>query len=224
VSGGDRFDMHPYSAVIFDMDGVIVDSEPCHERAFREVIADLGYGDRHGIHFPDYYGRSDRALWLDFIERHRPSQPLETLTRLKEDRLLSLLAAEEPVFDDVPELVESLAGETRLAVASGSTHAVISAVLAMRGLRRHFPVVVSAQDVVRGKPEPDIFLLAAEKLGVDPAGCVVIEDSAAGVKAARAAGMRVIGITNSLPAERLAEADVVVSGYREIRRLLLDRH
>ncbi len=213
--------MHPYSAVIFDMDGVIVDSEPRHERAFVEVFDALGYGGRHGIHFPDYYGRSDRALWLDFIAAHQPSHSLETLTKLKEDRLLSLLAADEPIFQELPELVEALAIRSKLAVASGSTHAVIGAVLAMQGLRRHFPVVVSAQDVTRGKPDPDIFLLAAEKLEVEPATCVVIEDSAAGVAAARAAGMRVIGITNSLPPERLQEADAVVSTYREIRSLLL---
>jgi HAD superfamily hydrolase (TIGR01509 family) len=213
--------MAPYAAVIFDMDGVLVDSEPQHERAFREVFADLGYGDRHGIHFPDYYGRSDRALWLDFMAQHQPPQPLETLTRLKEDRLLTLLAAEEPIFEGVPDLVATLASRTPLAVASGSTHTVIQAVLSMRELRRHFPVVVSAQDVLRGKPEPDIFLLAAQKLGVDPTSCVVVEDSAAGVSAARAAGMRVIGITNSLPAERLSHAHAVVQDYDELGRLLL---
>jgi len=213
--------MLPYSAVIFDMDGVIVDSEPQHEQAFREIFAELGYGDRHGIHFPDYYGRSDRAVWLDFIAAHQPPHPLEDLTRLKEDRLLSLLAAEEPIFEGLPELVGALALQTRLAVASGSTHSVIQAVLAMQDLRRHFPVVVSAQDVVRGKPDPDIFLLAAQKLEADPSGCVVIEDSAAGVAAAKAAGMRVIGITNSLPAERLRDADAVVRTYAEISRLLL---
>lgn len=214
--------MPSFSAVIFDMDGVIVDSEPLHERAFREVFAELGYGDRHGIHFPDYYGRSDRVLWLDFIERHRPSQPLEMLTRLKEDRLLALLEAEEPIFPEVPNLVEALAVRSRLAVASGSTRAVIRTVLAMRDLHRHFPVAVSSQDVTRGKPDPDIFLLAAQKLGAEPACCVVIEDSAMGVAAAKAAGMRVIGITNSLPAEQLRQADAVVSSYAEIGRLLLE--
>lgn len=214
--------MPSFSAVIFDMDGVIVDSEPLHERAFREVFAELGYGDRHGIHFPDYYGRSDRVLWLDFIERHRPSQPLEILTRLKEDRLLALLEAEEPIFPEIPNLVEALAARSRLAVASGSTRAVIRTVLAMGDLRRHFPVTVSSQDVTRGKPDPDIFLLAAQKLGAEPACCVVIEDSAMGVAAAKAAGMRVIGITNSLPAEQLRQADAVVSSYAEIGRLLLE--
>ena len=211
---------HDHAAVIFDMDGVIVDSEPRHERAFREIFDELGYGQTHGVHFPDYYGRSDRALWVDFIERHRPAQPLETLIRLKEDRLLSLLERDQPLFPGLAELVEGLSKGTRLAVASGSSHTVIRAVLGMRDLHRHFPVVVSSQDVARGKPEPDIFLLAASRLGVEPAECVVIEDSAAGVTAARAAGMRVIAITNSLPAGRLQHATAIVDDYAALSRLL----
>ena len=70
------------------MDGVIVDSEPRHEQTFREIFHELGYGDRHGIRFHDYLGRSDRALWDDFIAKHRPAQTLEALTELKQSRFL----------------------------------------------------------------------------------------------------------------------------------------
>ncbi len=213
--------MRPYSAIIFDMDGVIVDSEPRHEQAFLDVFRDLGHGDSHGIHFPDYYGRSDQAVWVDFMARHQPVRTLEELTRLKKDRFLQLIRETRPIFAGIPELVAKLSASTRLAVASGSSYEVIEVVLGMRGLKAHFPVVVSSQDVPRGKPAPDVFLRAAERLGVSPERCVVIEDAAAGVAAARAAGMRVIGITNSLPADKLADAHAVVSGYAEIERLLL---
>jgi HAD superfamily hydrolase (TIGR01509 family) len=212
--------MKPYEAVIFDMDGVIVDSEPLHERAFREIFDELGYGQTHGVHFPDYYGRSDRALWLDFIEKHRPPQSLEFLTELKQNRFLDLLRAQQPIFPGIPELVQELAAQKPLALASGSLHVVIETVLSMRDLRRHFGPVVSVQDVERPKPWPDVFLRAAERLAVSPKNCVVIEDSAAGVTSARAAGMRVIAITNSLPAERLTEADAIVRTYSEISSLL----
>jgi len=202
------------------MDGVIVDSEPQHEQAFLEVFQELGYCDSHGIHFPDYYGRSDRALWVDFVAQHQPSQSLETSIQLKQDRLLARLQKTQPIFPGIPELIQSLATRVPLAVASGSSHPVIGVVLAMQDLRRHFPVVVSAQDVSRGKPDPDIFLLAAQKLGVKPELCVVIEDSVAGVTAARAAGMKVIAITNSVSADRLHEANAVVSNYNQIHPLL----
>ena len=213
--------MRPYAAVIFDMDGVIVDSEPLHETAFQVVFEEMGYGQTHGFHFPDYYGRSDKTLWLDFIARHSPPQPFDELMAWKQGRFMTLLEAAQPIFEPIPALVSDLARQTRLALASGSNHEVIAAVLAMRGLRPHFEKVVSAQDVAKGKPAPDIFLHTADLLGVNPADCVVIEDSAAGVAAARAAGMRVIGITNTLPAEKLQDATAVVTDYAAIRRLLL---
>ncbi len=213
--------MKPYQAVIFDMDGVIIDSEPRHERAFREIFDELGYGDSHGVHFPDYYGRSDLALWTDFIARHQPPQPLADLTALKQNRFIDLIRRETPIFPGVPNLVRRLADVTPLAVASGSLHAVIEVVLGMEGLRPHFSQVVSVEDVGRPKPFPDVFLRAAERLGVAPGDCVVIEDSAAGVRAGKQAGMRVVAITNSLPPSALTEADEVVSTYDDIARLLL---
>lgn len=211
---------HPFKAVLFDMDGVIVNSEPLHERAFLEVWAEMGYHDRHGMHFPDYYGRSDRALWLDFIDKHQPPQTLEELTTWKQNRLIEMLRAEQPIFDGLPEVVAQCAARWPLAVASGSLHAVIDEVLALKNLRQHFSAVVSVQDVAHGKPAPDVFLRAAELLGQEPGACLVIEDSAAGVTAANAAGMPVIAITNTFPRERLSHATAVVETYEEIERLI----
>ncbi len=212
----------PPRAVIFDMDGVIVDSEPLHERAFLEIFARLGLDEhQHGLDFTHYYGKSDRALWTDFIARHSPSQTLEELLEWKQSHFLSILREHQPVFEDVPRLVAALARRYPVALASGSNHPVIDEVLAMQGLRRHFRAIVSVQDVARPKPFPDVFLRAAELLGMPPGPCVVIEDSAAGVDAAHAAGMRAIAITNSLPSNRLIHADHVVQTYGEIERLLL---
>jgi HAD superfamily hydrolase (TIGR01509 family) len=208
-------------AIIFDMDGVVIDSEPRHERAFREVFAKMGYGENHGMDFPAYYGRSDRALWLDFIAKHRPAFSLEELTAWKQRRFLEIIKEEQPIFDGLPELLEKLSLRYKLGLASGSFHPVIDEVLAMKSLRRFFPVVVSVQDVAHGKPAPDVFLRAAELLKVPPGECCVIEDAAAGVEAARAAGMAVIGITNSLGAEALARASHVVRTYPEVEALLL---
>jgi HAD superfamily hydrolase (TIGR01509 family) len=212
--------MQRYKAVIFDMDGVIVDSEPLHERAFLEVFRQMGCGDSHGMDFAAYYGRSDRALWLDFVAKHHPPQSLEELIAWKQRQFLELLRREQPVPDGVERLLGELAPRYALAVASGSVHAVIDEVLAMRDLRRFFRVVVSVQDVASGKPAPDVFLRTAELLAISPRDCCVIEDSAAGVEAALAAGMGIIAITNTLPAEKLAQATHVVSQYEDIERLL----
>jgi HAD superfamily hydrolase (TIGR01509 family) len=213
--------MRKYQAIIFDMDGVIVDSEPHHETAYREMFAELGYGDTHGVNFDDWIGRTDKALIEDFITRLKPPHSLQNLSDWKKERFLKILEREQPIFEDLPELVTRLAQRYRLAVASGSVHPVIDAVLALKNLRQHFEFTVSASDVAHGKPAPDIFLHTAKLLNVEPTQCCVIEDSAPGIQAARAAGMDVIAITNSLPAAKLSGATQIVQTYEEIDALLL---
>jgi HAD superfamily hydrolase (TIGR01509 family) len=154
------------------------------------------------------------------VERHQPPQPLAELMARKRNRVIDIVRRSEPIFDGLPELVAGLAARFPLAVASGSERPFIEAVLALRNLQRFFRVVVSAGEVPRGKPAPDIFLRAAQSLGVAPAGCVVIEDSKPGVAAGLAAGMRVIAITNTHPAAELQDAHHVVQSYAEIERLL----
>ena len=128
---------------------------------------------------------------------------------------------ERPVFEGLPELVKKLAGRYRLAVASGSERQVVEEVVSIANLRRFFEAVVTSADVARGKPAPDIFLRAAALLAVAPVDCWVIEDSKPGVAAGLAAGMRVIAITNTHPAEELKAATHVLSSYAEITSLLL---
>ncbi len=141
--------------------------------------------------------------------------------KLKRDRMLEIIQREQPVYAGLMELVEKLSRVCRLGLASGSDRPVVEAVLSLRDLRRHFSATVTASEVQRGKPAPEIFLRTAELLGVAPAECWVIEDSKPGVTAALAAGMRVIAITNTHPAAELRPATVVVENYTEIERLLL---
>lgn len=213
--------MKPCSAVIFDMDGVIVDSEPRHERAFLEVVQQIGYGDRHGLVFSDYVGRSDQELWVDFVTRNQPQQSLAELLAMKRQRVIEILRRDQPLFQGLPELVEKLSGRYRLALASGSERPIVEEVLNLGGLRRFFAVTISGSDIRRGKPAPDIFLRAARLLDVSPSACCAIEDSKPGVAAGLAAGMQVIAITNTHPARDLSHATRVVKTYAEIERLLL---
>lgn len=210
-------------AVIFDMDGVIVDSEPRHERAFLEVARELGYADNLGLKFADYIGRSDKELWIDFVARHSPKLSLDELLTMKRRRVIEIIRTEKPLFCGLVELVQKVAQCYKLALASGSERAVIEEVLKLQALRRYFPVVVSGAEVSRGKPAPDIFLRTADLLGVAPKDCCVIEDSKPGVAAALAAGMHVIAITNTHPAAELRNATYVASGYAEIEELLVPR-
>ncbi|HON06686.1 MAG TPA: HAD family phosphatase, partial [Verrucomicrobiota bacterium] len=124
-------------------------------------------------------------------------------------------------FPDVVPLIEKLSKRYPLGLASGSEKKVIEAVLALKNMRRFFKAVVSSGDVYKGKPAPDIFILTARLIGVNPSECYVIEDSKPGIKAGLAAGMKVIAITNTYPASELKEANYVVSNYKELEKLLL---
>jgi HAD superfamily hydrolase (TIGR01509 family) len=214
--------MKSSEAVIFDMDGVIVDSEPRHERAYLEVLKQIGYFDRQPFPFAEYIGRSDQDLWVDFVRLAKPPYSVSELLALKGSRTVDILRREQPLFDGLTELVRDLANRYPLALASGSDRAIVDTVLAMDGLRRYFKVTVSSSDIQRGKPAPDIFLRAAELLGIAPERCWVIEDSKPGVAAGLAAGMRVIAVTNTHPAHELAPATHVVSNCAEIGKLLLE--
>ena len=195
--------MSRFDAVIFDMDGVIVDSEPIHEMSFLELWQEMGYDENHGIRFSEFYGKSDRVVWEAFIDKHQPIQSIEELTVLKEDRVIQLLRDKQPVFDGIPNLVQRLVKCLPLAIASGSVHRII--------------------DVPNSKPEPDVFLLAAKRLGVARNKCCVIEDTVTGVLAGKAAGMTVLGITNTFDAETLAQAgaDQVFEDYLSIGDTIL---
>tara|TARA_B100000614_G_scaffold178844_1_gene159696 strand:+ start:714 stop:1376 length:663 start_codon:yes stop_codon:yes gene_type:complete len=207
-----------FEAVIFDMDGVIVDSEPLHEQSFLEVWDELGYGNNHGIHLPDFYGRSDRVVWEAFIEKHNPTPAIEKLIGLRVERLIRMLREQEPLFDGVTDLIQRLAKRYPLGLASGSIHRVIDEVLAMQNLRYYFKDVTSSEDVPEPKPSPEIFLLSAKRLGVPPEKCCVIEDTVNGIKAGKAAGMNVIAIPNTFAEVALKDAGVdhIFSSYPEI--------
>jgi len=213
--------MMPNEAVIFDMDGVIVDSEPRHEAAFLEVVREIGYADRLNLRFDDFIGRSDHELWQAFINTHQPPQSLQELLELKRRHVIEIIRREQPLFNGLTALVERIAPRYRLGVASGSERLVVEEVLALQGLRKFFRAAVTASDVKHGKPAPDIFFRTAELLEVAAEKCWVIEDSKPGIAAGLAAGMRVIAITNTYPAAELGHATHVVNTYAEIERLLV---
>ncbi len=207
-------------AVIFDMDGVIVNSEPRHKQAYLEVCEQIGYGSSHGFIFEDYVGRPDIDLWTDFLNRHRPKQTLDELLRLKRNLIIDWIRTGNPLFDGITDLLKSLSQKYILGLASGSERPVVNEVLKVQNLGRYFRATVSANETTRGKPDPETFLKAAALLNVPPGDCCVIEDSMPGVAAGLAAGMRVIAITNTHPADDLSRATHVVNTYGEIERLL----
>ena len=206
--------------VIFDMDGVIVNSEPQHVAFEVDILKSLGI-DFPENGFPEYAGLAMDKFWLSLKERYDLRQPVEEL--LAYDTAMRAKAFREQDHFDIPSGVVSLIkslkrGGIPLALASSSHTMVIDAILDKLGFRRYFDVVVSGFELKNGKPAPDIFLYAADLLGTPHAESMVIEDTANGVLAAKNAGMKCLGYQNPTNPTRqdLSKADLVIDSFESV--------
>jgi HAD superfamily hydrolase (TIGR01509 family) len=203
--------------VIFDMDGVIVNSEPLHVKFECDILKSLGV-DFPAEGCPEYAGLAMDKFWLALKERYDLNQPVEELLAY-DTAMRAKLFRENDHFDapdGVTGLIKSLKREgIPLALASSSHTLVIDAIIDKLGYRRYFDVVVSGFELKNGKPAPDIFLYASDLLGTPHAETLVIEDTANGVLAAKNAGMKCLGYQNPTNPTRqdLSKADLVSDDF-----------
>ncbi|WP_282699963.1 HAD family phosphatase [Streptomyces sp. CC219B] len=206
-------------AVIFDLDGTLVDSEPNYYEAGRQLLAEHGVPDFSWAEHERYVGISTLETVTSWKARYGLRASVEELLAAKNRRYLDLARSATRAYPQMRKFVELLAGEgVPMAVASGSSREAIDAVLAGTGLDAHLHTVVSADEVERGKPAPDVFLEAARRLGAAPGDCVVLEDAAPGAAAAHAAGMRCIAIpyvAAQADAPEFATAGLLLRGGQE---------
>jgi HAD superfamily hydrolase (TIGR01509 family) len=185
----------PRTPVIFDLDGTLVDSEPNYYEAGRRLLAGYGVPDFSWEQHTRFIGIGTRETLEHLSREFGIDAPIEELLAGKNHHYLELARTHTEVFPQMRVLVERLhAAGHPMAVASGSSRAAIEAVLAGTGLDALLTTIVSAEEVAGGKPEPDVFLEAARRLGVLPADCVVLEDAPPGALAAHRAGMRCIAV------------------------------
>lgn len=208
-------------AVIFDFDGVITDSEILHLRAFNQVLARYDIEISIKDYYKKYLGLSDLDFFKALIDKkvlQKPAQGIKYLEKEKTAVFEKLAKTEGKVIEGVRGFLQMLSQENiPMAVCSGALLPEIELVLEQARLRSFFEVIVSAESVKKGKPNPEGFLLTLQKLNqnqqnsVLPGQCVVIEDSHWGLDAAKAAGMHSVAVTNSYDAEQLATAEKVVA-------------
>ncbi|MFF7277155.1 HAD-IA family hydrolase [Streptomyces griseorubiginosus] len=207
------------TAVIFDLDGTLVDSEPNYYEAGRQVLAEHGVPDFSWADHERYVGISTQETVARWKARYGLRASVPELLAAKNRRYLELARGGTRVYPEMRKFVELLAGEgVPMAVASGSSPEAIEAILAGTGLDVHLRTTVSADEVAHGKPAPDVFLEAARRLGAVPADCVVLEDAAPGAAAAHAAGMRCIAIpyvAAQADAPEFARAALLLRGGQE---------
>lgn len=219
-------------AVIFDFNGIIVDDEPIHFELFQRVLGEEGITLTEEAYYARYLGFDDRGAFMAGFrdsERSLSDQKLAELIDRKAAYYQQAIRDHVVIFPGVKALVNNLAPSVPLTVASGALRHEIATILRTAGLLNYFQVVVSAEDVERGKPEPEIFLTVLAKLNagvkppIEPADCVVIEDSKEGIRGARRAGMKCLAVTNSHPAELLGEANAVVKSLEEVSLRFLEQ-
>ncbi len=188
----------PFALVVFDLDGVLVASDACHARAYEELWEKLGVAGAPA--YPELAGRSTRDVVAEQIARARVAADLDAAVRFKQERARDLLAAAPVVFSDTGASLARFARAARLAIGTGASRETAELLLARVGGRERFEMVVAAEDVALGKPAPDVYALVISRCGALPERTLVVEDSAAGVQAALAAGAHVALVRNAAPA------------------------
>jgi HAD superfamily hydrolase (TIGR01509 family) len=216
--------MTHFSALVSDLDGTLMDSEPVHCAAWLSVLAE------HGLQFDtawfeQWIGTSDRYLAKHIVERHTLSGvTVRDLQLAKQQRYHRQIASEGQTFEGIPEVIARIAGRFPMAIATNSSRSDADHAFQATRIDRFARAVITADDVAQLKPAPDIYLRAAELLEIDPRHCIAVEDSPAGSQAAKSAGMYVLGLVHTQPREKMMAADELftypVDAFRRVEALL----
>ncbi|MCJ7544687.1 MAG: HAD family phosphatase [Phycisphaerae bacterium] len=218
-------------ALVLDFDGVVVDSEPVHLACFQRVLAEEGIVLAADDYYAKYLGYDDRDCFLAVARDQGRAlrRPLEALIAAKTALVQQALSESVQPLPGAVELIRSAkAAGVPVAVCSGALRKEIELASAAVGVLGCFTAIVSAEDVSAGKPDPQGFRLVLERLAaacgrpIRPQRCVAVEDSPAGITAARGAGMKVLAVTNSYPPQRLQDAQRVVASLADVDLAELD--
>jgi HAD superfamily hydrolase (TIGR01509 family) len=203
------------STVIFDLDGLIADTEPLHCRAYQMAFAERGVG-LNANEYAEHWVRNGKGI-VDWVESRGLALDPHGLRVRKSEHYLTLLESSLRPMEGALELLDALQGIRRMALASSSYRDAIDGVLAGLQIAPYFEAIVSGLDVANVKPSPDIFLKAARDLAVDPSECLVLEDAEKGVIAAHRAGMRCVAVPNDFTKHHdFSMATRVCSSLREV--------
>jgi len=221
----------PLQAIVFDFDGVIANSEPLHLQAFQQALAEDGVELSASDYYTRYLGYDDmgmfEALGRD-LALPMPEGRVAALVARKSDRMQRLLQSGSVLFPGALEFIREAAAVVPIAIASGALRHEIDEIIDAAGVGGLFAAIVAAGDTPQSKPSPAPYRLAFEQLrersgrALDPRRSVAIEDSRWGLESARGAGLRLVGVTSSYPAEELTDAELVVKGLGALTLPALD--
>lgn len=215
------------NAVIFDFDGIIVDSEPMHYSAFQTVLEPLGKGYSWEKYCESYIGHDDRDALTEAFKAHGEKLSSRDLKRLIAEKAAAFQKlvhnGDATPLPGAVELIKSIPRPLPVALCSGALLEDILPIIRNLGIADAFRVIVTAEDTPKSKPDPAPYLLAIKKLGLDdPSTAIAIEDTPAGILSAKGAGLKVLAVTNSHDREYLFDADAVTDSLENINRLSLE--
>ncbi len=204
-------------AVLFDMDGVLSNSEPHHVEAFKIFFRKKGI-KLSKSDLKDIFGRFDDDIIRDLCRKKRIKCNISKSYWEKRKIVVNLLKKRPiPSFSDAISLVKRVSKNFKVGIGTSSSHEEVNIVLKRLGIKKYFNAILGREDVKTHKPSPELYLKLAKKLKVKPKDCVVIEDSVAGVTAAKRAKMKCIAVLNSFPASKLKKADLIVKSLNDKR-------
>lgn len=211
------------AAVIFDMDGVLVDGEPLHYQVVRRLLADEGV-DFGEADYRRYLGTTLESTWADLRERYALARSYEWYAAAYHREVVRSYREDAELLPGAEALLARLSeAGVPLALASSSNREWVDAALDSLGLRRFFQQTVAGDEVARGKPDPEIYRRAAERLGVAPDACLAVEDAPAGIASAQAAGMTVVAVRTPMTADLpLSGAAWIIDSLHEFDPAWLD--
>ncbi len=215
--------MQTLKALIFDFDGIIANTEPLHFAGLRQTLIEIGIDLTEDEYYADYLGYDDRGCFIAALTANRRPLDPDTIARLmkrKAGAYLESVKHHQVIFPGIPEFVREAASAYPLAIASGALRHEIEYILEDAGLRKEFLHITSAEDVTRGKPDPQPFLHALNALqqrdtGLTASACLVIEDSLPGIRSAKSAGMKVLAVTNTHTVQDLHEAHAITHSLKD---------
>lgn len=203
-------------AVLWDLDGVIADTGIYHYRAWQEVFGEMGVEFTEES-FIKHFGQRNDTIIRDTVNENISQEAIDAIADKKEKAYRRLVADNIEALPGAITLLSSLRNNgIKVAIASSAPPENVRIIIEGLGIDKYFDAIACGREVTEGKPSPQIFLLAAEKLKVEPAGCVVIEDAVAGIAGAKRAGMKCIAVANSHPQDRLKEADLIVTSLESV--------
>lgn len=204
-------------AVIFDMNGVIIDDERIHQESWRV------YCEKHGFHISEedfklkVFGRTEKNTFEFLYNRSITTEKLEKFSNERVDTAINIFKAQIKMTLGLQELLDELyENNIPMAVATSSRKRYFSFIMDALSIGKYFKIVLTAEDISKGKPDPEIYLKTAEGLKINPQECLVFEDTISGIKAAKAADMKVVGVATTHSSEELNIANAVVQDFQDV--------